>query len=164
MHELRRAIAATRDQPTVPLDVPGRESKGNGGMERAVRTWEGQYRTVKSHMEYEIKEKLELHHPVLQWLAWWAAGLLNRCVVKHHGRTVQEYVTGHKTKVPVACFGETVLWRKKRTLAELNKHDSEYSEGIFLGLSGTSTELVIGTSEGIVRTRDIRMLSDNGSR
>ena len=47
----------------------------------------------------------------------------NRYAVRHHGRTALEYDTGHKTKLPVACFGETVLWKKKRTSADLNKHD-----------------------------------------
>ena len=58
------------------------------------------------------------------------------------------YATGHKTKLPVACFGGTVLWRKNRETAEPNKHDVEYVEGLFLGISGMSTELVIGTPGG----------------
>ena len=43
------------------------------------------------------------------------------------------------------CFGKTVLLRRKRTTAELNKHNVEYSEGLFFRISGMSTELVIGT-------------------
>ena len=60
-------------------------------------------------------------------MAWWAAGIFKRYAVRHHGRTEHEYATGHKTKLPVACFGETVLWRQKRTTAKLNKHDVEFS-------------------------------------
>ena len=164
LQELRRAVANSRESPTVPIDVPARESKANGGMERAVRTWAGQFRTLKSHFEYETKIAIPLHHPLLQWMAWWAAGIYNRFAVRHHGRTAHEYGTGHKTKLPVACFGETVLWRKKRTTAELNKHDVEYSEGVFLGMSGMGSELVIGTPGGVVRTRDIRVLSDEKAR
>lgn len=104
--------------------------------------------------------ELPLHHPILQWMAWWATGIFNRFAVRHHGRTAHEYSTGHKTKLPDAYFGETVLWRKKRTSAELNKHDVEYSEGIFLGISGLSTELVVGTAKGVFRTRDVRALSE----
>ena len=74
LQELRREVAATRTAPTVPIDVPVRESKANGGMERSVRTWSGQFRTLKSHLEYETKIQIPLHHPVLQWMAWWAAG------------------------------------------------------------------------------------------
>ena len=85
-----------------PIDVPARESKANGGMERAVRTWAGQLRTFKSHLEYELKSTLPLHHPVFRWMDWWAAGILNRYAVRHHGRTAHEHATGHKTKLPVA--------------------------------------------------------------
>ena len=164
LHELRRAIAASRSHPTVPVDVPVKESKGNGGMERAVRTWSGQYRTIKSHLEYELKTEIPLDHQILQWMAWWAAGLLNRVAVRHHGRTTHEFITGHKMKLPVAIFGETLLWRRKRETSELGKHDPEYTEGIFLGMSGTSAEIVLGTPKGIVRARDVRIISDPAVR
>ena len=36
--DLRRAVAKPRTAPTVPMDVPERESKASGGMEKAVRT------------------------------------------------------------------------------------------------------------------------------
>ena len=88
-------------------------------------------------------------------MTWWAAGIFNRTGVRHHGRTAHEYATGHKTKLPVACFGETVLWRQRSTTAELNKHDVEYSEGVFLGICGISTELLVGTPKGVFRTRDV---------
>ena len=60
-------------------------------------------------------------------MAWWVAGI-SRFAVRYHGRTAFEYATGHKTKLPVACSGEMVLWMQKRTTAELNKHDVAYSE------------------------------------
>ena len=157
LQELRRGIAARRRAPTVPLDVPTRESKGNGAVEKTVRTWEGQYRTLKSHLESEIGVVLPKRHPVLQWCAWWSASLLNRVVVKSHGRTVFEYTTGHRMKVPVSCFGEAVLWRRKRSAGAMNKHDSEWADGIYLGISGTSTSVLIGTASGIVKTTDYRM-------
>ena len=78
LQELRRAIGNSREAPTVPIDVPARESKANGGMERAVRTWAGQLRTLKSHLEYELKSTSPLHFPIFQWMAWWAAAIFNR--------------------------------------------------------------------------------------
>ena len=164
LHDLRRAVAASRSHPTVPIDVPTKESKGNGAMERAVRTWAGQYRTLKSHLEHELKTEIPLDHQILQWLAWWSAGLLNRVAVRHHGRTTHEYIIGHKMKLPVASFGETLLWRKKRETSDLGKHDVEYTEGIFLGMSGTSAEIVLGTPKGIVRARDVRVITEPAVR
>ena len=90
--------------------------------------------------------------------------MLNRVAVRHHGRTTHEFITGHKMKLPVACFGETLLWRQKRATTDLGKHDPEYVEGIFLGMSGTSAEIMIGTPTGIKRTRDIRVIADDDIR
>ena len=46
LQSLRRAVANSRESPIVPIDVPAREGKADGGMERAVRTWAGQLRTL----------------------------------------------------------------------------------------------------------------------
>ena len=64
--------------------------------------------------------------------------------VGHLGRTAFEHAAGHKTKLPVACFGETLPWRRKTTIAELNKHDGIFRKMI-LGTSSTSTTIVIST-------------------
>ena len=40
LQKLRREIGARRTAPTVPLDVPVKESKGNGAVEKAIRTWQ----------------------------------------------------------------------------------------------------------------------------
>ena len=98
------------------------ESQSNAQLENGIKKHQGQFRTLKSHPEYETKIAIPLHHLVLQWMAWWSSGIYSRFAVRHHGRTAHEYATGHKTKLPVACFGETVLWRKKRTIADLNQH------------------------------------------
>ena len=37
----------------------------------------------------------------------------------------------------------------------LDKHDVEYSEGVFLGMSGMGSEIFFGTPEGGIRTREI---------
>ena len=48
--DLRRQVSARRAAPTVPIDVPVRESKANGAVEKAVQTWQGQFRTLKIHL------------------------------------------------------------------------------------------------------------------
>ena len=53
-----------------------------------------------------------------------------------------------------------MLPRRKRTTAEFHKHDLEYSDGLFLGICGISTEPVTGTTGRDARTRDVRVLSD----
>ena len=151
---LRTEIAARRSAPSVPLESPGAESKCNGAIEKAVRTWQGQFRTLKDDLEYEIGEELGPRSTVWTWCAWWAAGLLNRVKVTTTGRTPYELYTGHKSRTPVAAFGERILWRQPRARSGAGKFDSEWDDGVFLGISGV--EVLIGTSSGVHRSRDIR--------
>ena len=129
-----------------------------------MRTWEGQLKTIKCHLEYELGETLDPKHPVLQWAAGWAAQIIVRWAVRRHGRTSFEYAKGHKTKTAVSCFGEQLLWRKRRTSGARNKLDSEWSEGIFLGMTGQTSEIIIGTENGICTTSDVRRLPDGPGR
>ena len=128
--QLRGEVTALRYAPTVPIDVMKKESKNNEAVEMALQTWEWQFRILKSHIEFELDEAIPKDHPVLQWCTWWAAQVVNRAAVKHDGRTVYGYITGHRTKAPLVCFGETVYWREERTADALNKYDSDISEGI----------------------------------
>ena len=40
----------------------------------------------------------------------------------------------------------------------MNKHDSEWAEGILVGLPGISNEILVSTPEGVVKCRDIRQM------
>ena len=43
---LKNATAAARVGEAVPIESPVRASKSNGMMENAVKTWQGQLRTI----------------------------------------------------------------------------------------------------------------------
>ena len=82
--------------------------------------------------------------------------MLNRVAVKSHGKTVFEHTTGHRMKTPLCAFGEAILWRRKRHVGSLNKWDSEWVDSVFLGVSGMSNSVIVGTQDGIVKTQDYR--------
>ena len=96
--KLRSEVTARRSAPTVPMESPVAESKCNGAIERAVRTWQGQFRTLKDHLEYELGSELGPRSPIWTWCAWWAAALLNRVKVTSSGRTPFELYTGHRSR------------------------------------------------------------------
>ena len=52
-------------------------------------------------------------------------------------------------KTQLSCFGEAVLWRAKRHVGALNKCDSEWADGVFLGVSGMGVGVPIGTKDGM---------------
>ena len=137
--QLQQEVSRLREAPTVPLLSATKESKSNGDMERAVRTWEGQYRTLKIQAEEETGAELPSGHVLLEWCAWWAAGILSRFRVGTSGRTPYEIATGHRSKTPIACFGGHILYHKKRSIANLGKAESEWYDGVYLGMSGSSS-------------------------
>ena len=55
---LKRHVAIYKKAETVMLESPVRDSKANGAAERAVRSWVGQLRTIRHHVERRIKEKI----------------------------------------------------------------------------------------------------------
>ena len=65
---LKAAVAARRVAPTTPVESPVRESQSNGAVERAIRSWQGQLRTLKSQFEENTGKKLSVNHPLMGWL------------------------------------------------------------------------------------------------
>ena len=62
---LKRSIALRRAAETMPIEAPVRESKSNGAIEKAVQTWQGQFRTIKSRLEDNLKMKVTMDHPLV---------------------------------------------------------------------------------------------------
>ena len=58
MLALKKAIAVARRAETPFIESPVRESKSNGLMERMVRSWQGQFRTLKTYFEDQIGKTL----------------------------------------------------------------------------------------------------------
>ena len=79
------------------------------------------------------------------------------------GKTSHERWKGKKFRRTLAEFGERVMYLKSGSKG-VNKWDSRWSEGIFLGLRDESGEIIIGTEEGCVKARDFKRLSDENER
>ena len=95
MIALKQAIAVRRKAETIPIESPVRESKSNGRIERAIRTWQAQFRTMRHHLESRIAEKLKKDSAIIEWLIVWVADLLSKYKVHENGRTTYEMNTQH---------------------------------------------------------------------
>ena len=63
---IRSAVARAREAPTVPINVPVRDSKSNGAMERAIRIWQEMMRTIKCSVERRGEVPLPILHPLVE--------------------------------------------------------------------------------------------------
>ena len=129
------ACVAVRDAPAkyhggiVVQEGPAAgESQSNGLVEEAGKT-------------------VEFVRVLIQWMIRWAAMMVSRYMVGKDGRTSYERRRGRACRAPVATFGENVWYKQIR----LDKIESEWHEGLWLGQSRSTNETTVETAEGVVR-------------
>ena len=153
---LKRAIAALRVGETVPIESPVRASKSNGKMEGAIGRWQAQLRTVKHFAESKLGRRIEVGGPLFSWLIPYVTEIMNKFKVGPDGRTAYERITGHKCRHIGIGFAENVDFMLEPDKTNLQKADSKWMTGVFLGYIWRSTEYIIGTAEGIYKCRTVR--------
>ena len=86
----------------------------------------------------------------------YAAYMLTRAEVGADGKTAYERSRGKMAKLPGVEFGEGVMWKRRREGGPLGKLTSMWDDGIFLGVKGSTGEMIVGDEKGVWRTRTIR--------
>ena len=138
---LEKAVAAARTGITALIQFQVRESKANGAVEVAVKTFQGQL------------HRLAIGHPSLEWLVMWSAEtLLKFRKGIGDGRSSYEAITGHRCKHPVMFLGEAAMLRVAPDKSDRHKADTAWVEGIFVGIGPRSSEFRMVTDTGIYKT------------
>ena len=135
---------------------PVHSSKSNGVVERAVQAVQGMIRTMRSALEEKWGAKLDVAHPIWTWMAEYAGWLLTRCEVGRDGKTAYERIKGKHARVQGMEFGEAVLWKRRRQGGPLGKLTSMWEDGVFLGIKGSTAEIIVGDKNGVWVTRTVR--------
>ena len=127
---LKDAVAVRRTGETAFVESPVRQSKCNSLVERAIRNWRDQYRTLRHFLEHRMGAKLREGDALSSWLVVWAAEVINKYRVQASGRTAYELMTNHRCKRTVVGFGEKVYFQH----VVAGKDDYRKDVGIFLGI------------------------------
>ena len=135
---------------------PVGDSKGNGIIERAVKSVVGQMRVMRSAIESRVNAKLDPDHPVFAWIAEHASVLLNRFEVGKDGRSAYERCKMKTSKTLGLEFGEAILWKRRPVAGHLAKLTSLWDDGVYLGMKSTTGEIVVGNKQGVWKTRTVR--------
>ena len=154
--EIGRLRAARGGRGMTVEHSPVHSSSSNGIIERAVQSVQGLVRTLRSAVEEGWGVKLEVDHKVWPWLVEIAGWILTRAVVGTDGKTAHERLKGKIAKLPGFEFGEAVLWKRRREGGPLGKLTCMWGDGVFLGVEGSTGELIVGDTRGIWRTRTVR--------
>ena len=148
-----------RRRPTAQTFIehsPVGESQSNGVVERGVQSIEGQVRVLKLALEARMQVPVPDSHPILMWLAKFAATQLNKCEVGKDGRTASERLRGKAGMILGIEFGERVLFRRKHIGTKLAKLTSVWSEGVYVGRKASTGESFVATASGVIRTRTLQ--------
>ena len=114
-------------------------------------------KVFKDMIESKIGEEIQSDWVIMLWLVRWVAMMYSRFKLGQDGKTSYERQKGRKCKQEVIPFAEKVLYKKlKDTGARKQVLESQWEEGLWLGHSRTSNEVLIGTCAGIVRAWAIK--------
>ena len=151
--DLQKEISRTRADAGTALDSSRvGDSDSNGKIERAIRKLKGIIRTIRSGLEAEVGERIDLESPIIPWLVRHAAYILSRSEVKEDGKTALQRMKGRKTTGVLTNFGETVLFKMPRTRVTIGDFEDRFSEGTWVGLAVRSGEHVVANAHGTFRT------------
>ena len=150
------AMINARAAQTIKEESPVGSSQSNGTIENAVGESEAQIRTGRLALEHNFMHRIPINHPIVPWLVKHCSFALNRFLIGHDGKSAYERVRGRPFKSEIIELGETVYYKKpKNTIGPgLNKWDSRWGIGVFLGVRTVSGELFVGTSDGVFLSKN----------
>ena len=153
---LKRAEIVRRKVPIVPIESKVRVSESNPRIERAIRTWRGQFRKLKLELEGRMHRRMEVDHPAAAWLASWAADVVLNYREQTHGRTAYADITGHKARHNVAGVGESVLFKLATNPSNQIKCDGEWQSGHVVGVITRTSEYLVMRDNVIFKCHTMR--------
>ena len=115
--------------------------------------------SLQSRCACEIKEDMD----VVAWMVAEAAESINRFQIGPDGKTRRERVTGKKWHRQTAEFCETVHYMKLKTKGKYTWSE-RWSEGLWLGVREESGEIIIGTTECVVKARTFERIASHDER
>ena len=129
--------------------------QSNGGAERMVQTIRNQIKAYKIQIEKNSGITIKADSPLLTWLPRHAAWQYTRFHKRQDSTTTAYEKIRHMSyQSPILLFGEAVACRRPGAL--VNKLESAWLEGIWLGRDSKTDEHLIGTPNGMVRSRALK--------
>ena len=92
-----------------------------------------------------------------------SARTINRFHIGSDGKTAYQRWKGKPLKREIAEFGESVLYLKAGSAGH-DKLACRWESGVWLGVRDETSEVLIGTSSGVVKARDFKRLGSVSDR
>jgi hypothetical protein len=134
--------------------TPRKSHASNGSVGRFHQAVQGQTRTFKSMIQREYKTELDLDHPIVAWLIRHSGWSITRFQKNVTGKTLFQKARGHECKDEVLIPGEVCEWKEPGE--QRAKLELAWTPGVWLGRTTDSNEHLVGTANGVLRTRTVR--------
>ena len=86
------------------IESPVRTLEFHGKVERAIRSWQAQFRTMRHHFKFRLKQQIANDSAPMEWLIVWVADVILKSRVLPNGRTLYEIYTHHARKHNIVGF------------------------------------------------------------
>ena len=153
----RRAAQKCREKhgmTILPEESPHGDSQSNGLVEGAVRDLKAVDRSLRFAASELHQCEIGAKHPLLPWLVSYSGAVINRSQRGSDGLTPFRRWKGRDFRRPLPPFSEVVSFLPAGK--NPSRVQDKWHEGIFLGVLDRSSELLVATPAGVVRTRSVR--------
>lgn len=156
-------------RPDIMLEAsPVGESQSHGFIESAVNTVQGMIRTMRGALDTRLGSRLRITCDIIPWLVKHGAHTVSLYHVGVDGITPHNWVRGRNFNPEVRECGERVLYLSPDTqhkqLHGQGQSDLTLEYGVWLGIIPESTEVLIGTTEGVLKASRITRQTEEESR
>ena len=165
-----RALAASvaaalkgKNVRTVPDLTPKGDSQAGCIQESAVHQVKGKCRTICAHAAETHGVTIGPTHHLLPWAVQYAAQLIVRTVVAPDGTTGYRRITGRRAVPrPMLPWGDKVQYIPGGGKAKAGVKP-KLEDGILLGVLDQSSEYIVGTPEGAVKSGTVKPVNEEDS-
>ena len=147
---------------TVPENAPKGDSASNGAIEKVVQEVEGYLRTLKAELESKVGQVIPSTSVIMSWLIRHVGVVITRSKVSERTRmTAYEFHKGKESSAAMLPIGESIMYMPPKSKSDdRSKLEPRFQEGIYLGVSSRSNEVIVGTESGVTVARSIRRRPD----
>ena len=127
--------------------------QSNGDSERMVQSLRNQIKAYKVQLEMNSGTTIKDDSPLFNWLPRHVARQYTRFHKRQDSTTTayEKKIRHMSYQSPILFVGEAVVCRRPRAL--INRFESAWFPGVWLGRDSTTDEHLIGTPNGMVRSR-----------
>ena len=108
----------------------------NGAAENAVKLFKGTLKAIMLGLERQIEARVPIDHPIVTWMAVYAAQVRTMTVRGSDGKTAHQRARGAPSSTRLLSFGETCRYKarsQKRAYQEHAGHGASAHGSVSIG-------------------------------